>query len=42
MESIQKAYLIKQGKNINILNKCFGGLGGMGVKLDIQDGCNLK
>ena len=38
MESIQKALVIKQGKNINILNKCLGGLNIKGVILIVHDG----
>jgi hypothetical protein len=40
--NVKKRYVIKQGKNINILNKCLGGLNIMGVILDAQDGHTLK
>ena len=38
MESIRTSLVIKQGKNINILIKCLGGLILLGVILDVQDG----
>ena len=36
--NVKKTYVIKQGKNINILNKCLGGLNVMGVILSVHDG----
>ena len=40
--NIKKTNVIKQGKNINILNKCLGVLNVLGVILDVQDGHSLK